>query len=207
MFHTLILYILVFFFQNKLSFSKTIRLSNSLASDQDGHFIWPNLGPYGFLRISADVKCSNKRGKDKWTFWLDKSLNSLPPGYFFMLFMLSADFFFKINFLRNSFRNTTRVSNSLDPDQARHYVGPDLVPKCLQKLSADDTRRQRVNPYSTNIFVLKLTFAFHVSRIFSNALQSTFYHGSKHYESWSDCSKRSSLTWVHNICNLSYQSL
>ena len=24
------------------------------------------------------------------------------------------------------------MSNNLDPDQARHYVGPDLVPKCLQ---------------------------------------------------------------------------
>ena len=32
-------------------------------------------------------------------------------------------------------------SNSLDPDQARHYVGPDLGPNCLQRLSADDTRR------------------------------------------------------------------
>ena len=28
------------------------------------------------------------------------------------------------------FFNTIRVSNSLDPDQARHYVGPDLGPNC-----------------------------------------------------------------------------
>ena len=27
------------------------------------------------------------------------------------------------------------MPNSLDPDQARHYVGPDLVPNCLQKFS------------------------------------------------------------------------
>ena len=33
------------------------------------------------------------------------------------------------------------VSNSLDPDQARHFVGPDLGPNCLQMLSADDTFR------------------------------------------------------------------
>ena len=33
------------------------------------------------------------------------------------------------------------VSNRLDPDQARHYVGPDLGPNCLQRLSADDTSR------------------------------------------------------------------
>ena len=30
--------------------------------------------------------------------------------------------------------------NSLDQDQARHFVGPDLGPNCLQKLSADNTR-------------------------------------------------------------------
>ena len=40
------------------------------------------------------------------------------------------------------FRNTIRVSNSLDPDQARHFVGPDLGPNCLQKLTADDTSRK-----------------------------------------------------------------
>ena len=36
------------------------------------------------------------------------------------------------------FLNTIRVSNSLDPDQARQYVGPDLGPNCLQRLSADN---------------------------------------------------------------------
>ena len=30
------------------------------------------------------------------------------------------------------------MSNSLDPDQARCFVGPDLGPNCLQRLSADD---------------------------------------------------------------------
>ena len=33
------------------------------------------------------------------------------------------------------------MSNSLDPDQARRSVGPDLDPNCLPKLSADDTSR------------------------------------------------------------------
>ena len=27
------------------------------------------------------------------------------------------------------------MSNSSDPDQARHFVGPDLGPNCLQRLS------------------------------------------------------------------------
>ena len=43
--------------------------------------------------------------------------------------------------------NTIRVSNSLDPGQARHLVrpdilGPDLGSNCFQKLSAEDTNRQ-----------------------------------------------------------------
>ena len=31
------------------------------------------------------------------------------------------------------------MSNSLDPDQASHFVRPDLRPICLKRLSADDT--------------------------------------------------------------------
>ena len=43
-------------------------------------------------------------------------------------------------FSSNSFKNTIRVLNGLDPDQARPFVGPYLVPDCLQRLfSADDT--------------------------------------------------------------------
>ena len=45
----------------------------------------------------------------------------------------------KSTFLEISSSNTFRVSNSLDPDQARHFVGPGLGPNCLQRLSADDT--------------------------------------------------------------------
>ena len=36
-----------------------------------------------------------------------------------------------------------RVSNSLDPDQARHFVGPDLGSNCLQRLTVDNTGRER----------------------------------------------------------------
>ena len=41
-------------------------------------------------------------------------------------------------FLNTEFFNTIRVSNSLDPDQTRHFIGPDLGPNCLQRLSADN---------------------------------------------------------------------
>ena len=44
----------------------------------------------------------------------------------------------------------------LDLDQARHFVGPDLGPNCLQKLSADDTSRQRVD--MSRIHVLSVIF-------------------------------------------------
>ena len=43
-----------------------------------------------------------------------------------------------------SFRNTIRMLNSLDPDQARQNVGPDLGPNCLQRLSTDDTSCESV---------------------------------------------------------------
>ena len=36
------------------------------------------------------------------------------------------------------------MSNSLDPDQARLSVGPDLDPNCLQRLSADVKSRQKL---------------------------------------------------------------
>ena len=43
-----------------------------------------------------------------------------------MIFMSSADFFQNQLFKKGSFRNIIRVQNSLDPDQDRHNVGPDL---------------------------------------------------------------------------------
>ena len=58
------------------------------------------------------------------------------------LFMIlsSADFFSKFTFSKNSFKDTIRVSNSLDPDQARCSVGPDLATYCLQRSSSGDKR-------------------------------------------------------------------
>ena len=54
-----------------------------------------------------------------------------------MLLLASANFL-KLNFSKNSIWNTIRVSNSLDPDQGQHLVGPDLGTNCLQRISADD---------------------------------------------------------------------
>ena len=51
------------------------------------------------------------------------------------------------------------MSNNLNPDQARRFVGPDLVPNCLQKLSADDTWRYRVKGmFSVMLIVFYVSF-------------------------------------------------
>ena len=52
-----------------------------------------------------------------------------------------------VNFSKKIFREYhISMSNSLDPDQVLHFVGPDPDPKCLQKLSAEDnTTSQKFN--------------------------------------------------------------
>ena len=57
-----------------------------------------------------------------------------------IFFFFSKSFFFS----KYSFKFTILVSNRLGPDQARPFVGPDLDPNILQKLSADDARRKKV---------------------------------------------------------------
>ena len=54
-------------------------------------------------------------------------------------------FLWKFTFSNSSSRNVIRVLNSLDPDQTRHLVGPNLYPSCVHRLSADDTGIHRVN--------------------------------------------------------------
>ena len=61
----------------------------------------------------------------------------------FHVCMSYADMFLKFTFSKNkkSLPGKRSVSNSLDPDQARRYVGPDLDPNCLQISSVDDSGR------------------------------------------------------------------
>ena len=35
--------------------------------------------------------------------------------------------------------HSIRISNSLNPDQARLFIEPDLGPNCLPRIAADDT--------------------------------------------------------------------
>ena len=53
------------------------------------------------------------------------------------------------------FFNTMRVSNSLDPDQAGHFVRPDLGPNCLQRLSADIAGKELNTKQHVDTFWLK----------------------------------------------------
>ena len=65
-------------------------------------------------------------------------------AYCLILYFLSpTDFPPKINFFENSVRKTTRVPNSLDPDQVQTFVGPDLGPDYFKQLSTGGTSRQK----------------------------------------------------------------
>ena len=85
--------------------------------------------------------------------YLHVLLLCLLPWEIFHAFLSSADFFQNQLFLNNSFRNTIRVSNSLDSDH--------LGPNCLQRLSADDTKRLKSNSFlaSGAFCLLLITFA------------------------------------------------
>ena len=47
------------------------------------------------------------------------------------VFLLSTEFFSETNSLKNSLRNTIRLSSSMDLDQAPLFVGPELDLNCL----------------------------------------------------------------------------
>ena len=50
----------------------------------------------------------------------------------------------KATFFKKLIQDTIRMSNSFDPDKAKHFVRPFLGLNCLHRLIADDISRQRV---------------------------------------------------------------
>ena len=101
-------------------------------------FLW-----YSLLIASSSMRCL------PWVlptcFVGSKSIDNLQrPNWFiacwviFHAFVVFCWLFSKLTLSENSFRNPIRVSNSLDSDQDRHFVGPDLGLNCLQSLSTDD---------------------------------------------------------------------
>ena len=79
-----------------------------------------------------------------------------------MIFLAFADFFENLTFSKNSFRNTIRVSNSLEPDQAGCSVWSYLSPSCLQRSAADNkvTHWQRVENLFCNLLSKKFSILF-----------------------------------------------
>ena len=53
-----------------------------------------------------------------------------------MPFLSSDVFFSEFTFSKDFFRNTIRVINSLDPGPVLRFVGSNLGPNCLPRLSA-----------------------------------------------------------------------
>ena len=82
--------------------------------------------------------------------------------------MLAADFFSKWTFIKNSFRNTIRVSNSMYPDQKQHSVSPDLDPNCLLRLSA-------AGQVKISIFLVKINFFPMYANIFLGCRASAYF--------------------------------
>ena len=71
--------------------------------------------------------------------------------------------FSKLTFSKKSFMNIIRVSNSLDTDQARRSLGPDLGANWLQRLSADDKLKRNTNYSFFHDFLSSADFFFKVN--------------------------------------------
>ena len=100
--------------------------------------------PMGSKFFSFRVEPFSEERQNKQSCLPCKSINSplilCMLGNFCMLFCRLWSFF-KLTFQKKSFRNTIRVSDSLDSDQAWCFVRPDLGPNCLQRLLADNKSR------------------------------------------------------------------
>ena len=63
-----------------------------------------------------------------------------------MLGNFSSFFFcwlFKIIFFKKIFRENYQIVKHLDPDQDQQFVGPDLGPNCLQRLSVVNSHHKQ----------------------------------------------------------------
>ena len=73
----------------------------------------------------------------------------------FACFYRRLQIFFKINFSKKIFRECHQSVNGLDPDQARHFVRPDLGLNCLQRWS-EDTKSRHQREKSLAIWILEI---------------------------------------------------
>ena len=82
-------------------------------------------------------------------------LENMHFKFLYMLFIVCRLFSSSL-----TFSNTTRVSNSLDPDQAQRFYEPDLDSNCLQMLSADDKMSLHVTLRAFLVFVADGDYKF-----------------------------------------------
>ena len=103
---------------------------------------------YGREKLSFGPAIGFKTSLRQYNEYTTLTFISLSPwmlGIFSCFCWPLLTFFLKLAFSNNSFRNTFRVSNSLDPDQEQHFMGPDLGPNCLQKMTKVTASKERVN--------------------------------------------------------------
>ena len=82
-----------------------------------------------------------RRRLQQMTFQMHFFVNTFRANFFFWKILHAFCpllIYFKFNFFKNILQEIIDVSNSLDPDQAQHFVMPDLGPNCLQRLFADN---------------------------------------------------------------------
>ena len=89
-----------------------------------------------------------------WRWQKEVNLTLCILGNFTWFFVICW-FVIKSTILEYSLGNTTRVSNSLDPDQAQHFIGPDLG---LPRVSVDDHSMQREPRKCTCLYMHTLRY-------------------------------------------------
>ena len=83
----------------------------------------------------------------------------------FHAFLVICHLFSKLTFSKKN-KKTFRVANGLDTDQDQLFVRPDLGPNCLQRLSAEDKRKEckSMKTYKYHVAVALLV-AFSLSKL------------------------------------------
>ena len=98
-------------------------------------------------------------------------VNSFPPGKFFMFFLCQIVvcwFFSKSTFSKNSSEILSEYQTYWIKIQAWPFVGLDLALNCLQKLSADDNKWQRINSDQTapdQVINFSMVFVFKITAV------------------------------------------
>ena len=87
-----------------------------------------------------------------------RMLFTLHAGKFFMLLLLSTNFFQNLLFKKNSFRITIRVSNGLISDHV--LIGVQTVCKVYQEKTEFVASKESVTPYHAGYFMYHRTLQF-----------------------------------------------